>query len=167
MREGGRNLLTPIRIRPATSADVATLNRFQHGVVAAERPFDPTIQEGPVQYYDVADMLASDQVLFLVAESDTMLIGCGFARIEPAKAHLKHPLRGYLGMMFVDPEYRGQSVNARLIDSLKAWCLSNNVGELRLEVYHDNAAAVRAYEKAGFRKLMVEMRLDLNDESSN
>jgi ribosomal protein S18 acetylase RimI-like enzyme len=156
--------MNPIVIRPANSADVDTLNRFQQGIVAAERPFDPTIKAGPVQYYDTAQMLASDQVQFVVAESGSQIIGCGFARIETAKHYLAHSHRGYLGMMYVDPKYRGQSVSKRIIDALKDWCLSKNVTELRLEVYHDNHSAVKAYEKSGFRSLMTEMRLSLNEE---
>jgi ribosomal protein S18 acetylase RimI-like enzyme len=156
--------MNPILIRPAISADLDTLNKFQQGVVTAERPFDPTIKDGPVQYYDVAGMMASDQVLFVVAESGSEVIGCGFARIETAKHYLKHSSHGYLGMMYVDPKFRGQSVSIRIIDALREWCLSKNVSELRLEVYHDNDPAVRAYEKAGFRQLMIEMRLNLEDE---
>jgi ribosomal protein S18 acetylase RimI-like enzyme len=148
-------------VRPAVSEDLVALNHFQQGIVAAERAFDPTIKDSAVQYYDVAEMLKSNEVHFVVAESSEKLIGCGFARIEAAKPYLKHPLRGYLGMMFVDPQYRGRAVNARVIEALNNWCLSRGVRELRLEVYHDNYAAFRAYERAGFRALMVEMRLDI------
>jgi GNAT superfamily N-acetyltransferase len=66
-------------------------------------------------------------------------------------------------MMYVDPKYRGQSVCKRIIEALKEWCLSRNVMELRLEVYHDNDSAVKAYEKSGFRPLMTEMRLNLSE----
>jgi ribosomal protein S18 acetylase RimI-like enzyme len=93
------------------------------------------------------------------------IIGCGFARIETAKHYLKHPCHAYLGLMYVDPRYRGQSVNQRIIDDLKQWCVSRGVTEMRLEVYHDNVAAIRAYEKAGFGKLLIEMRLGLSDDS--
>jgi ribosomal protein S18 acetylase RimI-like enzyme len=156
--------MNPILVRPATLADVDTLNRFQQGIVAAERPFDPTIKAGPVQYYDTAQMLTSDQVQFVVAESGSQIIGCGFARIETAKPYLAHANHCYLGMMYVDPKYRGQSVSKQIIDALKEWCLSKDVRELRLEVYHDNDSAVRAYEKSGFRRLMTEMRLNLSEE---
>jgi ribosomal protein S18 acetylase RimI-like enzyme len=153
----------PILIRRATPADLADLNRFQDGVVEAERAYDPTLQEGPVEYYDVAGMLTSDQVLFLVAEEHGRLVGCGFARLEPTKPYLRHDRRGYLGMMFVEPVHRGRGINGRIVDALKEWCRSRHVSELRLEVYRDNRAALGAYEKAGFRELFVEMRMNLND----
>jgi GNAT superfamily N-acetyltransferase len=148
-------------IRQATSADLPELLRFQQGVVAAERPFDPTIKEGPVHYYDIAGMMASPEVLFLVAEHGADLIGCGFARIEVAKPYLRHPRQAYLGLMYVVPAHRGLAVNRRIIDALMAWSRAQGVMELRLEVYSGNRAALRAYQKAGFAEHVVEMRLDL------
>jgi ribosomal protein S18 acetylase RimI-like enzyme len=38
------------------------------------------------------------------------------------------------------------------------------VAETRLDVYDGNTAAVKAYEKAGFSKLSIEMRMPLSDE---
>ena len=148
-----------ITIRPATVEDLDSLNRFQQAIVSTERSFDCTIKEGPVHYYDIADMLSSESVHFVVAAAGDVLVGCGFARVDLAKAYLKHSRHGYLGMMYTDPDWRGQSVNRRIVDALKQWCASQRVTELRLEVYADNRAATRAYEKSGFRGLMIEMRL--------
>jgi RimJ/RimL family protein N-acetyltransferase len=33
--------------------------------------------------------------------------------------------------------------------------------EVRLQVYTENNAAIRAYEKAGFKQIMTEMRYEL------
>ena len=52
----------PITVRPATLADLPTLLRFEQGVIAAERPMDPTIQDGPIHYYDLNTMLTSPDV---------------------------------------------------------------------------------------------------------
>jgi ribosomal protein S18 acetylase RimI-like enzyme len=61
----------------------------------------------------------------------------------------------------VEPEYRGMGVNNLIIDALKSWSVSRNIYELRLHVYNDNTAAIRAYEKAGFEKHLLEMRVGL------
>jgi len=150
-----------INIRQAGMADLSALLRFEQGIVEAERPLDSTLKEGPIHYYDIAGMLAADHVNFLVAESGDNLIGCGYARIESAKQHLKHALYGYLGLMYVDPKYRGRSVNGKIIATLAAWCRSRRITELRLEVYCGNGDAIRAYRKAGFTEHMVEMRMSL------
>jgi ribosomal protein S18 acetylase RimI-like enzyme len=156
--------MQPIIVRPATAQDLEALNRFQQAIVTAERSFDATIKDGPVSYYDIARMLASDKVRFVVATAGADLVGCGYARIDVAEHYLKHAAQAYLGLMYVKPRYRGQSVNRKIIEALKHWCRSAQVTEMRLEVYHDNIAAIRAYEKSGFRRLLIEMRLDLTDD---
>jgi GNAT superfamily N-acetyltransferase len=152
-----------VTIRQATPGDLVALLRFQQGIVEAERPFDPTIKDGSVNYYDIAALISSPEVHFLVAECGANLVGCGFARIEAAKYYLRHPVHAYLGLMYVDPTHRGQAVNAKIIDGLKAWCRTRQITELRLEVYSGNRAAIRAYQKAGFAEHMLEMRLGLAD----
>jgi ribosomal protein S18 acetylase RimI-like enzyme len=39
-----------------------------------------------------------------------------------------------------------------IIEALKEWCQSQNITELRLDVYNDNPSAIRA-EKVGFKTL--------------
>lgn len=156
-----------VTIRQATPGDLAALLQFQQGVVEAERPFDPTLKDGSIQYYDIAALISSPDVHFLVAERGSDLVGCGFARIEAAKHYLKHPMHAYLGLMYVDPTHRGQSVNGKIVDALKTWCRARQISELRLEVYSGNRAAIRAYQKAGFAEHMVEMRLGIIDASAN
>jgi GNAT superfamily N-acetyltransferase len=152
-----------LTIRQATPGDLVALLRFQQGVVEAERAFDPTIKDGSVHYYDIAALIASPDVHFLVAECGSDLVGCGYARIEPAKHYLRHPVHAYLGLMYVDPTHRGQAVNGKIIDALKKWCRARQITELRLDVYSGNRAAIRAYQKAGFAEHLLEMRLGLND----
>ena len=148
-------------IRAATPEDLPTLLVFEQAIVAAEKPYDVTLRDAGVHYYDIAAMLTAPEVRFLVAQSGDELVGCGFVRIEPAKPYLKHPRHGYLGLMYVTDSHRGRGVNGRIIDALKAWCCARGIFELRLDVYAGNTQAVRAYQKAGFAGLLLEMRLEL------
>ena len=154
--------MTPITVRGATCADIDAILRFQQGVVDAERPYDSTLKDGAIRYYDFEQLLNSAQVHFVIAEVDGAAIGCGFARIDTAKPYVKYDRVGYLGLMFVEPAYRGRGVNSAVIVELKRWCRARGVRELRLEVYPDNASAVKAYEKAGFTPQMLEMRMPLD-----
>jgi ribosomal protein S18 acetylase RimI-like enzyme len=47
---------------------------------------------------------------------------------------------------------------------LTGWAKAKGILEIRLDVYSDNDSAIRAYEKAGFSKLLTEMRVDLNKQ---
>ena len=153
--------MNSVVIRAAQESDLQTLVRFQQGIVDAERPFDNTLQEGGIRYYDIEELVRAAHAHFVIAEIDRVPIGCGFVRVEEAKSFVKHLREGYLGLMYVDPAFRGRGVNALILDALKEWCRTQGVHELRLEVYPDNASALSAYQKAGFSPYMLEMRMVL------
>lgn len=152
----------PIITRPATTADLPALLRFEQGVISAERPMDPTIKDGPIHYYDFNKMLTSTHIHLVVAETEKgTLVGSGYARIDPSRHYLKHTHHAYFGFMYVEPAYRGKGINQLIIDALKAWARSQNLTELRLDVYTTNDAAIRAYEKAGFIPYLINMRMGI------
>jgi GNAT superfamily N-acetyltransferase len=150
-----------IKARKATMQDLDTLLDFEQALIQTERPFDPTIKKGGTFYYDLKYMLSSPDVELVVAEYGGEIIGSGYARIEIAQGYLQHSHYAYLGFMYVDPLWRGKSVNKVIMDYLKQWALSKGLKELRLEVYSDNEAAFNAYTKAGFEPLKLEMRMEL------
>jgi ribosomal protein S18 acetylase RimI-like enzyme len=156
--------MSDITIREAALHDLETLLRFEQGVIGAERPFDPTLGDDPIRYYDIKEMIRATHIQLVVAEVDGALAGCGYARIEDAKPYLKHRQYAYLGFMYTEPEYRGRGINQRIIDSLKEWSLSRGITEMRLEVYAGNLVAQKAYVKAGFDRHMIEMRQELNSK---
>lgn len=152
-------MISEVSIRVAAPADLAVLQRFQQGVVDAERPYDPTLREGPLQYYDLTELMANAQTRLLVATVGAEVVASGYARLEPAEPYLKHRTYAHLGFMYVDPAYRGRGINGQLVEALRQWTRAQGVTEMRLEVYADNAAARRAYEKVGFTRHMLEMRM--------
>jgi GNAT superfamily N-acetyltransferase len=64
--------------------------------------------------------------------------------------------------MYVEPEHRGKGVNRRVIEHLKSWAKLQGMTELRLDVYNDNQVAIKAYQKFGFTKLLIEMRMGID-----
>lgn len=153
-----------ITIRKARPDDLETLLQFEQGVIAAERPFDETLKEGRIHYYDLKAMIKSPTVEVVVAELDNEPVGSGYARIEEAKPYNKHAQHAYLGFMYVLPQHRGRGINAEIINALKTWAASKGLTELRLDVYDQNAPAIKAYERVGFKKHLVNMRLGLKGE---
>ena len=150
-----------ILTRKATLNDIDTLHLFEQGVIKAERAFDITLKPDPLHYYNIEEMITAPHIELVVAESDNKIIGSGYARLENSKHYLQHSKHAYLGFMYVDPNYRGKGVNQKIIEALKNWAISQNVTEMRLDVYFNNDIAIKAYEKAGFTKHMLEMRMDI------
>ena len=150
-----------ITIRRARMTDMDILLQFEQGVISAERPYDSTLRNDSIRYYDLDQLLTAPHIRLVVAQAGDELIGSGYARIETAKPYLKHERYAYLGFMYVADAWRGKGVNKMIIEALKQWSLSHSITEIRLEVYHENAPAIKAYEKAGFEKHMIEMRIGI------
>jgi len=153
-----------VTIREARQEDLETLYKFEQGVISAERPYDPTLKADPINYYDFNALFHSADAQLVVAEYGKELIASGYARIEKSKAYTAFDEYAYLGFMFVVPEFRGLGINTLIIAALAKWAAARKVYELRLEVYYENEPAIRAYEKLGFSKHMIEMRLEIGQE---
>ena len=150
-------------VRKAVSQDLPDLLEFEQGIIEAERPMDPTIQEGQISYYDISELISSETSEVFVVEIDNKIAASGYAKIIDDRHYLKHSKQGYLGFMFVPIDQRGKGLNKMILDALFKWCKERNIFEIRLDVYDENSPAVKAYLKAGFKKNMVNMRLNIEN----
>ena len=150
---------TSIEIRPATLDDVPAILAFEQGVVTAERPFNDKLKSGEIHYYDVADLVARSSSQVLVAEVSGRLVGTGHASIKESLGYLTHDAHAYLGLMYVDPEYRGEGIIQSIIADLLQWARARGVTDFYLDVYAANQPALKAYEKFGFQASLIEMKM--------
>ena len=151
------------KVRKATLKDLPILLEFEQGVIEAERPMDPTLKDEKISYYDLSEVMNNDDPELLVIELNHEVVASGYAKIKEDRPYLKHDKQGYLGFMFVPENHRGNGYNKLIVNALLSWCKSKNVNEIRLDVYDDNPSAPRAYQKAGFKNHLINMRLDIND----
>ncbi|MBX7172666.1 MAG: GNAT family N-acetyltransferase [Pyrinomonadaceae bacterium] len=149
-----------LKIRQAKIEELETLLEFEQGIVTAERPINPTLKDGEIHYYDLAELVRSDLSAVFVAELNNELIASGYVLEKEAKDYEKHDKYAYLGFMYVKPEHRGKGINQRILESLINWAKERGLNEIRLKVYSENFSAVKAYEKAGFKPLLLEMRME-------
>ena len=150
-------------VRLAKTDDLPVLLEFEQGLIEAERPMDPTIKDGQISYYSIADFMKSEDSDVYVVELNGELVASGYARIKDDRHYLKHDHIGYLGFMFVPEEHRGNGYNKLIMEALLKWCKTRQIHEIRLDVYDVNAPAIRAYEKVGFSKHMINMRMNIKD----
>jgi RimJ/RimL family protein N-acetyltransferase len=148
-------------IREATLQDIPLLRQFEQGVIIAERPFDSTLKADPIEYYDIDLLISSPDSQLLVVELEGKPVASGYARIESSKFYHRHTHHAYLGFMYTLPEHRGKGFNQLILQALTDWSRGRGITEIRLEVYPDNQPAIRAYEKAGFSKYMMQMRMGI------
>ncbi len=74
---------------------------------------------------------------------DHKAVGCGaLKKIDVQTAEVKR--------MFVDPEYRGRGVAAKILAALEIWATELNFNQLCLETGVNNPSAQALYRKTGF-----------------
>jgi RimJ/RimL family protein N-acetyltransferase len=150
-----------ISLRAANINDLKTLLEFEQGVVAAEKPLDTFLGAGDLFYYNIPKLIAEENTFFIVATIAKELVGCGYVKIEESNPYHKNSKHGYIGFIFVKPSFRGKKISTLILESLKKWSKEKNLKELRLDVYNNNTAAIKPYERFGFKKSLVNMRIDI------
>ncbi len=148
-----------ITIREAVLEDLPVLLEFERRLIETERPMDPTIRKGDLHYYDIGEYIKDPEVRVVVAEADGQVISSGYCKPKTARAYLDHQDYAHLGFMYTLPEFRGREINRMIVEDLTAWAYDRGLHEIRLTVYQRNDPAIAAYEKAGFRKHLIEMRM--------
>ncbi|KZX01570.1 acetyltransferase [Pseudoalteromonas luteoviolacea] len=148
-----------MHVRAATIEDKTSLLNLEQAVVEAERPFNPQIKT-TAHYYDLDDLLINENAQVVVAEHKGTIIATGYVQIRQSKQSLTHSKHGYLGFMYVSPEFRGQALNQSIIQSLMAWAEPKGICDFYLDVYNDNQAAINAYQKLGFEPSLLEMKVN-------
>lgn len=148
-----------MNIREATLDDLPTLIRLEQGIIDSERPYHEFIKEADVSYYDIPNLITDSNSYIIVTESDGKIVGCGYAQIRQSKSCYTHDSHCYLGFVYLESELRGKGLGREILETLKEWGTKKDMRHFQLEVYSENASAIRAYEKAGFKKVSVLMEL--------
>ncbi|MBT8312414.1 MAG: GNAT family N-acetyltransferase, partial [Flavobacteriaceae bacterium] len=113
--------MSAVIVREASLEDLPELLEFEQKLIEAERPFDPTIRQPPVKYYDLKALLLDEHVGVYVAEYDGRLVSSGYGMARKARSYLDHEEYAYLGFMYTLPEYRGKGINQRILRALQDW----------------------------------------------
>jgi ribosomal protein S18 acetylase RimI-like enzyme len=150
-----------IKIRIANENDLTALIEFEQEIIKAEREFDNSLKESKIHYYNFRELIASPKAKVLVAEVNNEIAGSGYAVIKEAEFYLKHREYAYIGLMYVKPAWRGKGINQQILQILKEWIIERKITEVRLVVYDENTLAKNAYQKAGFKAHVLEMRMEL------
>ena len=155
-----------ISVRPATADDRVALGRLGAMLVATHHAFDterfisprPDSEKGYGAF--LAGELKRPEVVMLVAEAAGTVIGYAYGALEGMDWMA---LRGPAGVVYdliVDPERRGGGVGRLLLDAVGAALLAKGAPRVVLFTAERNPGAQRLFERAGFRRTMIEMTWD-------
>ena len=152
-----------MKIRPAQRADVPTLGKLGAMMVQMHHDLDPqrfiAPRPGTEQGYGgyLGSQLDQKDSVVLVAEEDGKVLGYAFGHVDD----YDYPsLRGPAGIVediLVDPAHRGRGIGKQLLDALLAELTKRGVPRVVLSTAERNGVAQKLFEKAGFRRTMIEM----------
>lgn len=100
---------------------------------------------------DVNALLAPG-VTFLVARRSGRIVGTGAVRRMPGEPATDGLAYGEIKRMYVVPAERGQRVGERVLARLEALLVAEGFRAAMLETGREQTAAVRLYERCGYRE---------------
>jgi ribosomal protein S18 acetylase RimI-like enzyme len=158
-----------IRIRPATPADLTAIGRLGALLVRTHHDFDPQrflpATSGIENAYGsfLGTQLAEPNIIILVAERDGKVVGYTYAGVE---GNDYMALRGPAGVLYdivVDPAHRRNGIGRMLLDATVEALKARGAPRVVLSTAEQNHSAQRLFDRAGFRRTMIEMTRELND----
>ncbi|MEM8489631.1 MAG: GNAT family N-acetyltransferase [Pseudomonadota bacterium] len=146
-------------IREANNQDIPQLRSMEQGVIDYERPLNSSLTSEDTNYYDLSAMIADANTHLVVIEYHSELIGTGYAQIRESRDYFVHEHHAYIGFMYVSPDHRGKGLAQKILNRLLEWSESRGVSDFYLDVYEQNASAIKSYQKAGFVPNLLQMKL--------
>lgn len=102
----------------------------------------------------------SQYAILVSVEGSDKIIGVIISKVEP---HREVRIRGYIGMLVIDPEHRGKGIASKLVKlSIEKMIEWDNADEVMLETEVINEAALHLYELLGFMRTKRMYRYYLN-----
>jgi ribosomal protein S18 acetylase RimI-like enzyme len=158
-------------IRPATPADLPAIGRLGALLVRTHHGFDPErfIPATPGTEHGYAAFLGTQleepDAVVLVAERNGEVVGYAYGGVEGFDYMALRGPAGALHDIVVDPAYRGRGVGGLLLDAALAALAARGAPRVVLSTAERNEVAQRLFERAGFRRTMIEMTRELDERS--
>ena len=158
-----------VGIRRAASGDIPAIGRLGALLVRTHHDLDPerfiAATSGTAKGYGsfLGTQLDEPNVIILVAERDREVIGYTYSGVEGTDYMA---LRGPAGVLYdivVDPAHRKNGVGRMLLDATLEALKTRGAPRFVLSTAERNVPAQRLFDRAGFRRTMIEMTRELND----
>lgn len=163
--------LPTVLIRPAAPADLKAMGRLGALLVRMHYELDPArfIAATPRTEHGYSSFLGTQleepNLILLVAERDGEVVGYAYAGVEGCDYMSLRGPAGLLHDLVVDPVHRGQGVGRMLLDATLEALKAKRAPRVVLSTAERNEPAQRLFARAGFRRTMIEMTHELEDDA--
>jgi ribosomal protein S18 acetylase RimI-like enzyme len=160
-------MTSSVTIRPARSADQDALGRLGALLVIEHYQFDslrflePRPDMPQAYGHFLASQIGQPDRLVLVAERDGAVVGYAFAGLEGFDYMALRGPAAVLYDLVVDAQHRRQGVGSALLGAAFAALAERGAPRVLLSTAERNAGAQALFERAGFRRTMIEMTREL------
>lgn len=154
-------------IRRAATVDLPTLGRLGALLVRTHHAFDQARFMAPRPDADesyawfLGTQLERDDTVIFVAERGGQVLGYVYAGIEPLNWKELRDEAGFIHDLVVDEKGRRSGLAAALIQHAADWLRERGMPRAILWTADQNDAAQQLFTRAGFRRTMVEMTMEL------
>jgi len=164
-------MTSSLSVRPAVATDRAALGRLGALLVAEHHEFDPLRFIAPIpnlaeRYGDfLIGQSERPDMRVLVAERGGEVVGYAFGGME---GNDYMALRGPAGVVYdlvVDPDHRRQGIGRALLTTALEALDKLGAPRALLFTADKNHVAQSLFDKAGFRRTMIEMTVELEGDS--
>lgn len=155
--------MSDVSVRRARKADAPKLGQLGTLLVREHYDFDPkrflpvTSQTEERYGAFLASQFDEPDVVVLVAERGGQVLGYTYAGVEGYDYMSLRGPAGVLNDIVVDPPERGRGIGRMLLEATIEELKSRGVPRIVLSTAEQNESAQRLFERAGFRRTMVEM----------
>lgn len=164
-------LLPDVTIRPAVSADLPAIARLGVLLVRLHHDFDalrfiPATPATELGYRNfLGSQLSKSNSVVLVAERGGAVVGYTYAGLDGFDYMTLRGPAGLLHDILVDPAHRELGIGRMLLDATVMELKARGAPRLVLSTASQNEGAQRLFAAAGFRRTMIEMTRELNNDS--
>ncbi|HEX5502824.1 MAG TPA: GNAT family N-acetyltransferase [Thermomicrobiales bacterium] len=151
-----------MHLREAVLSDYPAIRDLVHDLDAYQAQHAPAVARLPdsprLDRDELAELLANDKCLVVVAEHEDAVVGCIEASVRlperPDEAGI--PWCG-INNLAVAPRWRRQGVGRRLVEAAEEWARRKQVWQARLGVFEFNDGARALYETLGYHTLSRQL----------
>ena len=157
----------PVVVRLAERKDLEAVGRLGALLLRTHYEFDrqrfmaPRADAENGYAWFLGTQLGRDDAVVLVAERAEHVVGYAYAGIEPMSWKELREEAGFVHDVCVDESARGVGVATALVEEAARWLAGRGVPRVLLWTAAPNAPAQRLFERAGFRRTMIEMTREL------
>lgn len=156
-----------MKIRKAQLHDIEQLTDY--GVILLKQHsdldpyFTPIKTVGKVYRKFLEGYLDSKDKLFLVAESNGIIIGYAVGGIQTRSPIFKVSEIGYINDVFVEKEFRKLGIAKGFLKELKKWFEGKNIQYIELSVHARNEIGKKTWTKFGFEAYEIKKRVKMEN----